>query len=123
MILHLLPRATWEALRAGDVREYAPASYADEGFIHASGTDEVMLAVANKHYRDADDELVVWELDESALTSEVRWEAPSPGPPPPGVPEGTRFPHIYGPIQLAAVTGARRLVRDEAGFCGYAPID
>ena len=125
VILHLLPSSTWQEL-AGEER-YLPAGYDADGFVHCSGTDEVMLAVANRYYRDAPmedgDELVVWDVDESLLRAEVRWEAPDPEPPP-GVPAGTLFPHVYGPLELKAVVGVRRLVRDERGaFVGYAPID
>ena len=82
-----------------------------------------MLAVANRFYADRDEELVVWEIDEDALAAEVRWEAPDPAPPP-GAPAGVLFPHVYGPIELAAVVGVRRLVRGADGaFEGYAPID
>jgi uncharacterized protein (DUF952 family) len=125
VILHLLPSSTWRDL-AGEER-YLPASYGADGFVHCSGSDEVMLAVANRYYRDAPtpdgDELVVWDLDESRLSAEVRWEAPDPAPPP-DVPPGTLFPHVYGPLELEAVVRVRRLVRDESGaFVGYGPID
>jgi len=33
----------------------------------------------------------------------LKWEPPSGGTPPPGVPKGDMFPHIYGPINLDAV--------------------
>ncbi|HEY8092405.1 MAG TPA: DUF952 domain-containing protein [Acidimicrobiales bacterium] len=125
VILHLLLSSTWQD-HLGE-EHYLPASYGADGFVHCSGTDDVMLAVANRYYRDAPtadgDELVVWEVDESLLRSEVRWEAPDPAPPP-GVPPGTLFPHVYGPLELNAVVRVRRLVRDRGGtFVGYVPID
>jgi len=42
----------------------------------------------------------------------LKWEAPSGGTPPPGVPEGDPFPHIYGPINLDAVVNISELTRD-----------
>jgi uncharacterized protein (DUF952 family) len=121
VILHLLPESTWRAL--GDTDTYLPEAYVQDGFVHCSAGDDVMLAVANAFYADGADELVVWDLDADRLTSEVRWESPD-GDPPPGVPAGTHFPHVYGAIDLAAVIRTRRLVSDGAGrFVGYAPID
>jgi uncharacterized protein (DUF952 family) len=120
VILHLLPERVWREVE--DARTYLPEAYDDDGFVHCSPDEDVMLAVANAFYAGEDDELVVWDLDESRLTSEVRWEAPDHGPPP-GAPADTRFPHVYGPIELDAVVAVRRLVRDDAGrFVGYEPI-
>jgi uncharacterized protein (DUF952 family) len=123
VILHLLPRWIAESLDPGDA--YLPSTFAADGFIHCSPSDEVMLAVANRFYADGDDELVVWTVDEDALVAEVRWEPPDHGPQP-GVPDDVRFPHVYGPIDVRAVVGTRGLVRGPAGgpaFVGYAPVD
>ena len=68
-----------------------------------------MLAVANAYYAGGDEDLVVWDVDESALTAQVRWEPPDPAPPP-GVAAGVLFPHVYGPIERRAVVRVRRLV-------------
>ncbi len=121
MILHLLPRREWEEVQG--VEQYVPETFEADGFVHCSGDDEVLLAVANRYYTAVDDELVVLTVDERLLSAEVRWEAPDPGPPP-GVDPATRFPHVYGPIDLRAVAGVRRLRRDEDGrFAGYEPMD
>jgi uncharacterized protein (DUF952 family) len=45
----------------------------------------------------------VFKIDPSLLSSELRWEPPSGGSPPPGVPEGELFPHVYGPINLESI--------------------
>jgi uncharacterized protein (DUF952 family) len=118
MILHLLPRSVWHEVSGQD--HYVPETYAADGFVHCSGTDEVMLAVANRFYRAEAGELVVLALDEADL--DVRWEAAEPSPPP-GLPDTTLFPHVYEPLDLGAVVGVRRLLRDEDGtFVGYGPI-
>ena len=102
--------------------EYLPETFEADGFVHAAATTTSSLAVANRFYTAVDDELVVLTLDEGRLRSEVRWEAADPGPPP-GVDPGTTFPHVYGPVELAAVAEVRRLRRDAAGrFVGYEPI-
>jgi uncharacterized protein (DUF952 family) len=120
VILHLLTRAAWDSWR-GD-SSYEPASLAVEGFVHCTGDDELMLAVANRFYADAIGELVVVTLDERRLTSEVRWEAPAH---PDGSATATaepRFPHVYGPLDGNAVVAVRRLVREADGFSGYEPM-
>ena len=123
MILHLLP--AWLSETMGPDDDYLPATYAADGFIHCSPSDDVMLAVANAYYGGAGEDFVVWDVDDSALVAEVRWEAPDPAPPP-GVAPGVLFPHVYGPIERRAVVHVRRLVPGPAGgpaYTGYGPID
>lgn len=121
MILHLIDRTTWESVRGH--REHAPASLAIEGFVHCTDDLDTLLVVANSFYRDAGD-LLALEIDEGALTSEVRWEAPAhPDGRPPAAGEPL-FPHVYGPLEIAAVRTVRALLRDdEGGFVGYAAPD
>jgi uncharacterized protein (DUF952 family) len=120
VILHLLPRRTWEEVR--DHETYLPETFEADGFVHCSGDDDVLLAVANRFYSAGEDELVVLTVDEGRLAAKVRWEHPDPAPPP-GVDPATRFPHVFGPLELAAVVHVRRLRRDRAGrFTGYEPI-
>ena len=98
MIYHLTSRQVWsEAQERG---EYRAESLASEGFIHCS-TETQILPVANAFYKGQRDILLL-AIDPSRLTSELRREPPS-GAPPPGVPEGDAFPHIYGPLNLDAV--------------------
>lgn len=98
-ILHITSRKQWiEATRAG---EYSAPSLATEGFIHGSTIRQV-LPVAAQFYKGQSG-LVLLEIDPKRLVSELKWELPSGGGPPPGVPEGEAFPHIYGPINLEAV--------------------
>ncbi len=50
-------------------------------------------------------------------------EAPDPAPPP-GVAADVLFPHVYGPLDLAAVIRVRRLVRGPNGeLVGYEPYE
>jgi uncharacterized protein len=121
VILHLLPQREWEEVHGGT--RYVPDTFEADGFVHCSGDDVVLLAVANRYYAAVDDELVVLTVDEKLLSADVRWEAADPGPPV-GVDPATMFPHVYGPLELRAVVGVRRLRRDEDGcFAGYEPID
>ncbi|GGO95228.1 DUF952 domain-containing protein [Wenjunlia tyrosinilytica] len=111
MIFHLVPLDDW--LKAPD-RPYAPASLADDGFVHCSPDEETTLAVANAFYRDVRGPLMVLLIDEDALDARVRWEAADPAPPP-GCREDTEFPHVYGRINRTAVAGMLEVERDEDG--------
>ncbi|MFJ8309190.1 MULTISPECIES: DUF952 domain-containing protein [unclassified Streptomyces] len=102
MILHVVPLDEWSADPA---LPYSPPSLAAEGFVHCSADESAALAIADSHYRDAPGPLLVLCVDESALSAELRWE-------------GTRdtvFPHVYGPIERAAVTAVLEVRRDGDG--------
>lgn len=115
-LLHLLAEDDWLALR-DNASVYSPPSLTDEGFVHCSPSDDVMLHVANILYANLPGAFVVLSLDEAELAAEVRWEPPSP--PPPGGSD-TLFPHVYGPLDLSAVTAVRRAERDRDGrFVGF----
>ena len=99
MIYHITSRRAWqESQQRG---EHRADSLESEGFIHCSTKTQV-LPVTQKYYKGQSDILLL-QIDPSRLTSELRWEPPSGGAPPPGVPEGELFPHIYGTINLDAV--------------------
>jgi uncharacterized protein (DUF952 family) len=100
-LFHIVRRTDWEdAQRDG---EYTVSTLgrtlAQEGFIHLSFAHQVE-GVAEAFYRDVPD-LVVLELAPERLHDEVRVE-PVPG-------TDQRFPHLYGPIDPAAVLAARPL--------------
>src|SRR4051812_47726248 len=108
ILLHLVPESVWHGLPAS-ATTYAPASLAAEGFVHCTAGDDLMLQVANAFYRGEPGEVLVLSLDEAALTAPVRWE--------PGVPaplagsEAVLFPHVFGPLDRAAVVAVRRVTR------------
>jgi len=99
MIYHITSRTAWsEARSRGD---YRAESLETEGFIHCS-TEAQVVPVAEKYYKGQSD-LSLLVIEPTLLSSDLKWEPPSGGAPPPGVPEGDLFPHIYGPINLDAV--------------------
>lgn len=92
-IFHILTQAEWrEALRRG---EYAAASLATEGFIHCSTAAQV-VASANRHFQGRAD-LYLLRIDAKAVTATLKYENTTGGI--------EAFPHLYGPLNLAAVTG------------------
>ena len=96
-IFHLARRCAWEAAQGGD--SYRPASFEDEGFIHAS-TAEQVEATANRYYLGAVD-LVLLRIESVRVEVEIRYENLYGGE--------ELFPHIYGPLALGAVTASHAL--------------
>lgn len=101
MILHLAVRSEWEAAR--DVGSYPWSTRGltlDEvGYVHCSHEHQ-WRGVRDRFYADlADDELVLLIVDESKLSSPVVVERLD------GAPDA--FPHIYGPLDIAAVVETR----------------
>ena len=92
MILHITVRAQWNAAR--EAGAYRGDTLATEGFIHCSEPAQV-LGVSNAIFRGRQD-LVLLCIDPGRIIVEIRYEAA------PGTAE--RFPHIYGPLNLDAVT-------------------
>lgn len=94
VLVHLCTADEWSAARSrGELR---PESLASTGFIHLSTPEQVHLP-ANRLYRGRGD-LLLLHVDPARLGSPVRWE--------PGVPtdpESMLFPHLYGPLPVAAV--------------------
>jgi uncharacterized protein (DUF952 family) len=111
VILHFCPIASWTA--AEQAGEYAADTLATEGFIHCSTPDLVHLP-ANALAGGRTD-LVLLEIDESMLPEPPRYE---PGDP--ADPASPLFPHVYGPIPLAAVVGVREWRPEPDGT--FAPL-
>ncbi|GAA0370995.1 DUF952 domain-containing protein [Microbispora corallina] len=97
MIFHLALAGDWaEAVRAGEYRvSTLGRTLEEEGFIHASADLEQAFGVARRFYRDVAEPLVLLHIDVDRLGAPVRFEVPD------GMSEA--FPHIYGPIPVAAV--------------------
>ncbi|MEU2243494.1 DUF952 domain-containing protein [Streptomyces sp. NPDC018338] len=105
MLLHVVPLADWSADPTDPTAPYAPASLAAEGFVHCSADEPAALAIADGPYRAVPGPLLVLVIDESLLGGEVRWEGSA----------GRLFPHVYGPIERAAVTAVLEVRRDADG--------
>jgi uncharacterized protein (DUF952 family) len=95
---HLVPRAQWED--ADTEHPYAPPSLTAEGFVHCTdGADEV-AATANRYFSDQDD-LLALVIDRARVGAAVRYED-----------ERGIYPHVYGPIERAAIVGILTMRRD-----------
>lgn len=94
-LLHLAVGEEWERARgAGSYeRSTIDASLQEEGFIHCSFPHQVQ-ATADRYYRGRND-IVLLRIDPARLGADVVVEEAS---------SGERFPHVYGPIPVEAVT-------------------
>ncbi len=94
IILHITSQATWEAARAAG--SYQADTLATEGFIHCSTPTQV-IGVANGRFRGQTG-LTLLCIEETRVRAAVRYEDCDE--------TGQQFPHIYGPLNLDAVTQA-----------------
>jgi uncharacterized protein (DUF952 family) len=99
MIFHIAIRADWDA--ALHIGHYAPPNLDADGFIHCS-TRAQIIDTANLFYRGRRD-LMVISIDETRLAAPLRYEAPAN---PSDARASSLFPHIYGALNLEAVTSA-----------------
>ncbi len=111
MIYHITSRSAWNQAHEGG--DYRAESLGTEGFIHCS-TETQVAPVARKFYK-GEKGLVLLVIEPTLLSSDLKWEPPAGGAPPPGVPEGELFPHVYGPIHLDAVVQVFDLQSDPDG--------
>lgn len=91
LIYHIVSKSEWET--AVRQNQHTPASLEDEGFIHCS-TKEQLLIPANAFYRGQTG-LILLQIDPKKVTHEVVFED--------CYESGTAFPHIYGPLNVDAV--------------------
>ena len=101
LILHLCNRTAWQA--AQQQGEYRAASLDSEGFIHCSRPEQI-LKVANAYYPGAQNMVLLWIVPER-LQPQLRWETS----------DQDTFPHLYGPLNLDAVTAVTDYPPDPDG--------
>ena len=111
LIHHITSRSAWHAALENGV--YAPDSLANEGFIHCSKPSQI-LRVANDFYSGIPD-LVMLEIDPGSLRPEMRWEPGTDKP-------DELFPHVFGPINLEAVSRVIELSPDPDGVFRRLPL-
>ena len=90
-IFHITTREVWE--REKPSGSYRHESLETEGFIHCS--NEGQVEATWRRIFGGESGLVVLEINVERLTSELRYEEGEPGEP---------FPHVYGPLNVDAVT-------------------
>jgi len=91
-IYKICPASLWRAAERVGVFRGSEVDLRD-GFIHFSSAAQV-VETAGKHFTGQSDLLLV-RIDSAKLGDSLKWE-PSRG--------GALFPHLYGDLDLAAVT-------------------
>lgn len=96
---HLVPEDVWATC---DLKEaYRTLSLGEEGFIHCTDESEALVATANRHFADDPRPYLVLTIDLDRVGSPWRFDDAD-----------RRYPHVYGPIERAAILGVSRMVRD-----------
>jgi uncharacterized protein (DUF952 family) len=125
MIYHITSRTSWQDAAKSGV--YTADTLTTQGFIHCSKADQV-VRVADTWYTGQRG-LVLLEIDETRLKSEIRWEpgtdpvraANAGGTPVRDGKADELFPHIYGPLNVDAVTHVHDFDLDPSGHFSLPP--
>ncbi len=105
---HLVPADVWAAADPG--RPYAAASLADEGFVHCTDGAAELVVTANRLLIDDPRAYLVLTLELDRVGSPWRYDDP-----------GRPYPHVYGPIERAAVVAVSPIERAPDGrFTAFA---
>jgi uncharacterized protein (DUF952 family) len=110
-IYHMCRRAEWQAAEARGVYHGSSQDAAD-GFIHFSTAAQIAESAARHRAGQAD--LVLLAVDPERLGAALRWE-PARG--------GQLFPHLSGPLPLAAVVEVQPLPLGADGRHVFPPLD
>ncbi len=102
-VYKICDRSSWEQARASG-RYFGSGDDARDGFIHLSAPDQV-AGTLERHFAGKDDLWLVG-VDAGRLGEALRWE-PSR--------DGTLFPHLYQPLDFAAVVSEVPLARGADG--------
>lgn len=111
MIYHITTLVDWEAAQTRG--HYTVASLTSEGFIHCSKLEQV-VATANRHY-PGQHGLLLLAIIVERLPVEIREENLSGG--------SELYPHIYGPINLDAVSAVLAFEPDASGIFSSLPAN
>ena len=113
-IYHLALRDEWDAAATDGsyLRSTLGKSLDEVGFIHCSFADQVQT-IADLVYAGRED-VVLLEIDPSAVVPAIRVEQAE---------DATEaFPHIYGPLSVAAVVGIHVVPLEPDGRLAVRPL-
>lgn len=110
LVYKIVPADLWAAAQAAGRFDGAPLDHAD-GYIHFSTAAQVAETAA-RHFAGAAD-LKLVTVDAAALGAALRFEV-SRG--------GALFPHLYGPLPLAAVVSVVALPLGPDGRHVFPPL-
>ena len=99
---------------------YKPVNFDDDGFIHCTGEKSTSLLVLEDYFCEISKtkEILILKIDLKKLTAKVKFENPSPikGGGTNHLKEGIKFPHIYGGLNINAISGVGKVSKKENRF-------
>lgn len=104
---HLVPAELWEAAPAAE--PFRAASLATEGFVHLTHRMADLVDVGDAYYRDDSRPYLVLTIALRRLRAPARYDGDE------------RYPHVYDPIDRAAISDVRPIPRTRDGR--FLPID
>jgi len=96
---HLLAREEYDPAAA-----YLPAAFARDGFIHTTKALALVHDAANRYYRGDPRPYLLLTIDLDLATVPWRYDA-----------AGAEYPHLYGPLNRAAIRAVRPMPRAADG--------
>jgi uncharacterized protein (DUF952 family) len=99
---HLTASEVWDRQKSSS--EYLPEAFEADGFIHCTDDPVELLLVGDRYYRDDSRDFLALTIECDLVPSLVVYEDVA-----------RRFPHIYGPLPITAVTGVQAVERGENG--------
>lgn len=99
---HMTPTTAWRAQQ--QAHHYVPEAWPEDGFIHCTDEPDELLAVGNRYYCGDERSWLALQIDCEKIDAPVVYED-----------EAGQFPHIYGPLPVAAVDAVVELERDNRG--------
>lgn len=99
---HLVPEA-WYRAQPLDA-PYLPEPFAQDGFVHLTHGEQAVLDTGNRYYRTVPGRFLLLTVDLASLAGAVRYDDPA-----------RQYPHVYGPLERAAIVAVRVVERDAAG--------
>lgn len=119
-LFHLVPADSWAALDKNT--NYLPATYEQDGFIHATADTSLLLNVANHFYAGSKGEWLCLETSVQRVEAtgvKVLFEPAAPvgetAANIPGVAATAMFPHIFGSLSPEAIIAVHTVTRDPNG--------
>ncbi|MBN1649201.1 MAG: DUF952 domain-containing protein [Spirochaetales bacterium] len=119
-------KTIYHIVAAGDLAKctskgmYTPVGFTDDGFIHCTGEPDTCLLVLEDYFSRFPEEetLLVLEIETGKVTADVRFEDPAPiaGAGKSHLGQGVLFPHIYGELNVDAVSRAGRVIRKNGRY-------
>jgi uncharacterized protein (DUF952 family) len=97
-----VPEEIWLAHHG--LESYHPERFADEGFVHCTDGEELLIEVGNRYYLSDPRSYLVLDVDLDALAAQAIYED-----------DAQRYPHVYGPLERHAIRRVRRVERAPDG--------